>query len=188
MESKPIHIFALISRHQRPELVNPSKRSLNNEPLLVDLFIEIPFASALDMFPVPFVLRNVRTYSSIPQHLPRFSCIKTTICIEEGTAVLQAVPLQIRKNLADCSFQIIAISMATSNDLACPNNIPIPIDYGNDIAGLRFLASLILDTFAPFLATVWLPSRLRTDKFNSYLIDRIPASNKRWRLPSLLHL
>jgi hypothetical protein len=179
VESEPIHIRALKSNQQRPEFVTPSKGSFNDEPLLLYLSNETSFASALYMFPIPFVLWNSGTYSPIPQHLPRFSCIKPTICIEEGTAILQVIPIQICKNLADCSFQFIAIIMATSNNLACPNNIAIPIDHWNNIAGLRFLSPLILDTFAPFFATVWLPSRLRTDKFNSYLIEIIPASNKR---------
>jgi hypothetical protein len=152
MESKPIHIFALISRHQRPELVNPSKRPLNNEPLLVNCFrtqlnfrkqvpkvdqcernqvesepihiltlkpnqqrpefinpgkgpfndeaflvrltIELPLPSTFDCFPVAFVLWNVGTHASIPQHLPCFSCVKTAIRVEEGRPILQTIALQ----------------------------------------------------------------------------------------------
>ena len=179
MEAKPIHIFALISCHQRQEFVNPSERPFNHEALLVHFSMKVSFAAALDMVPIPFVLRNGRTHSPIPQHLPRFSCIKSTICIKEGTAILQEIPFQIGKNLADCSLQFIAVIMSTATALTGPNNSAIPIEHGNNIAGLRFLPPLILDAFAPFLATVWLPSRLRTDKFNAYLIERIPASTKR---------
>ena len=66
VETEPIDIFALISRDQRPELVNPCKRPLNHEPLLVELFCEMSFASALDMLPIPLVLRNIRTNTPIP--------------------------------------------------------------------------------------------------------------------------
>ena len=44
--------------------------------------------------------------------------------------------------------------MTAPDDLACPDNVAIPVDYWNNIAGLRFLPPLILDAFAPFLATV----------------------------------
>jgi hypothetical protein len=52
------------------------------------------------------------------------------------------------------------------NNLACRDDGAIGVGYGDDIAGFRFLASLIGDIFAPFLAALWLPSRLRIDKFN----------------------
>ena len=73
MEPEPIHIFALISGHQCPELVNPRKGSFYYEALLVDLSVELSFATTLDAFPIPFVLRNIGTDPPIPQHLSRFS-------------------------------------------------------------------------------------------------------------------
>ncbi len=188
MESEPIHILTLKSKQQRPEFVNPGKGPFNDEAFLVHLTIELPLPSTFDCFPVAFVLWNVGTHASIPQHLPCFSCVKTAIRVEKGRPILQTIALQISKDLGDGCSQVIAVIMATTNDLTCSHNVAIPVNHWNDVAGLRFLSPLVLDTFAPFFATVWLPSRLRTDKFNSYLIDRIPASNKRWRLPSLLHL
>ncbi len=179
MESEPIHILTLKSNQQRPEFVNPSKGPFNDEPLLVHLTIELPLPSTFDCFSVAFVLWNGGTHASIPQHLPCFSCVKTAIRVEQGRLILQTIALQISKDLGDGCSQVLAVIMTTTNDLTCSHNVAIPVNHWNDVAGLRFLSPLILDTFSPFFATVWLPSRLRTDNFTSYLIDRIPASNKR---------
>jgi hypothetical protein len=73
MEPEPIHILALISRHQRPEFVNPRKRPFYHEALLVHLSVELSFAPTLDPLPIPFVLWNIGTDPPIPQHLSRFS-------------------------------------------------------------------------------------------------------------------
>ncbi len=101
MESKPIHILTLKSNQQRPEFVNPSKGSFNDEALLVHLAIEMALASTLDCFPIASVFWNVGSHPSIPQHLPCFACIKAAIGVEEGSPVLQSIALEISKDLAD---------------------------------------------------------------------------------------
>ena len=101
VESKPIHILTLKSNQQRPEFVNPSKGSFNDEALLVHLAIEMALASTLDCFPIASVFWNVGSHPSIPQHLPCFACIKAAIGVEEGRPVLQSIALEISKDLAD---------------------------------------------------------------------------------------
>ena len=148
----------------------------------------MPFPASFGSFAIALIFVNVRYYAAIPQHFACFPRIKAAIGIEVCSGVLETTTLQIIKDLLDCLFQVIRIMMMPRKDPCCRNNIPISVNYWQDIAGLGLLATLVGDTFAPFLATVWLPSRVSTDKFNSYLMDRIPASHRRCRLPSLLHL
>ncbi len=188
MESEPIAVFALESDQQCPKLINPGKRSFNDEPLLVDLAMKMSLSPTFGPFAIPLVLRNVGTDPSIPEQLPSFSRIKGSISVEEGTFVVQPTALHVFEQLINRRFEVEAIIMLPCNDIGGGDDEAMPLDQRYDITGLGFLSPLISNTFAPFLATVWLPSRLRADKFNSYLIDRIPASQRRWRLPSRLHL
>jgi hypothetical protein len=188
MESEPIAVFAFEPDQQCPKLINPGKRSFNHEPLLVDLAMKLSLSPTFEPFAIAFVLRNVGTHPSVPEQFPCFSRIKCSISVKEGTFVVQPTSLHIFEQLVDCLFEGETIIMLPCNDIGRGDDEAISVDQRNDIAGLGFLSPLISNTFAPFLATVWLPSRLSADKFNSYLIDRIPASQRRWRLPSRLHL
>jgi hypothetical protein len=93
VESEPIHIFALKSRQQSPKFVNPSKGPFNDESVLVHLMIEMSLASTFGLFSVAFIFWNSRAHAAIPQHLPGFSCIKSSIRVEEGVVVRQSIPL-----------------------------------------------------------------------------------------------
>jgi hypothetical protein len=166
MKSEPIAVFALEPDQQRPKLINPCKRSFNHEPLPVDLTLEMSPSPTFDPFTIAFVLRNVRTDPSIPQHLPCFSRIKGCISVKDGTLILQPTSLHIFEQLQNRLFEIEAIIMLPGNDTSRGNNEAIPVNQRDDIAGLGFLSPLIANTFAPFLATVWLPSRLSADKMN----------------------
>ncbi len=154
METQPIDIFALKSNQQTPEFVNPREVPFNDEPMLVHLPVEIPFASPLDALAVAFVFWDVGPYAPIPQHFPRFAAVKTTIGIEYGTVVAQSKALQIFEELPDGLLELIAIIMVASEEPYEPNNIALLVDHWQNIAGLRFLSALIGDTFAPFFAIV----------------------------------
>ncbi len=95
----------------------------------------------------------------VPEHLPGSLRIEAFICIEERAFVGTITALHVRKKLLECLRHVICIVMIASHDLGCGDNIAVFIRQWQDIARLGVLPSLIGDAFAPFLATVWLPSR-----------------------------
>jgi hypothetical protein len=148
----------------------------------------VSFSSTFDGLSVPLVFWNVRDDAMIPQHLSCSPSIKGTIRIEEGSFDVEPTALHVFEELLELCFKLKCIIMLTSKNVCCGNDIPFGICYWEDIAGLRFLSTLIADFFAPFFAALWLPSRLSSDKFNSPLMVMILASNSRCMLPSRLHL
>jgi len=187
MKSKTIECFSFEPDQQRLKHVNPGERPFTDKSMLIDSLIEVAFSSTLHRLSITRVLRNVRNHPMIPQHFARFPRIKTSICIEEGAFVVQPTALHGMKELLQLLLQLIAIVMVASNELRGRNNVPFGIGYGQNVAGLCPLASLIGDRIAPFFAALWLPSRLISDKFNSPLIVMILASKSFCKLPSLLH-
>ena len=111
MKSEPIAVFALEPDQQCSELINPGKRSLNHEPLLVDLAMKMPLSPTFDPFAIPFVLRNVGTHPSVPEQFACFSCIKGRISVKVGTFVVQPTSLHVFEQLGDCLFEVEAIIM-----------------------------------------------------------------------------
>ncbi len=143
------------------------------------ILIEVPFSPAFDRFAIAFIFSNVRNNAMIPEHLTGSLRIEAFICIEEGTFVGEPTAFHVRKKLLERVRHVICIVMIASNDPCCGDDIAVFIRQWQDIAGLGFLPSLIRDAFAPFFATVWLPSRCSSDKFNSYRTAMIPASTRR---------
>ena len=187
-ESKTRSRFPLKSDQQGLEFVNPGEGSLAHEAPLVYGRVEMSFASTFDALSIALVLRNVRLDPAIPQHLPRRSCIETAICIEDGSFVVHSTSLHIRKDVLELLDKVISIIMITRYDACRGKDVAVRIGYRQDVAGLGLLSALIGDFFAPFFAALWLPSKLSSDNFNSPLIERILASKRRCKLPSLLHL
>ena len=146
MKSEPIHILTLKSNQQRPEFINPGKGPFNDEAFLVYLTIEMPLPPTFDCFPVAFVLWNVGTHASIPQHLPCFSCVKTAIRIEKGRPIFQTVALQISKDLGDGCPQLIAVIMAPPMISLVPTMLPFP-----SITGMMLL---VFAFFLPWYSTL----------------------------------
>ena len=180
--------FPLKPNQQGLVFVNPGERPLTHEPSLVHTRIKIALPSTLDFLSVALVLRNVRLDPTIPQHLPRRSRIETAIRIEDGTFILQSTSLHVSKDVLELLHKLITIIMMTRYNSCGCSDVPIPVRYWQDIAGLGLLPALIGNFFAPFFAALWLPSRLSSDKFNSPLMVMILASKSRCKLPSLLHL
>src|SRR3712207_4053217 len=187
MESEEIDIFAFKSDQQRPKLVDPGEGSLNRETPFVHVAVEMPLSTAFRRFSATFVFSNVRNNAGIPEQLARSTRVKTTVCIEVRAFIRQSGALQVSKQLLECLRQLICVVMIARNNLGRRKNIPIAIDHGQDIACFGFLAPLIDYAFAPFLATLWLPSRWSSDKFSSPRAEIRLASKRRWRLPSALH-
>ncbi len=103
-------------------------------------------------------------------------------------AIIQPASLHIFEDVLQFLFELKAVIMLSSNDAGRGNNRAVLVGYWQDIAGFGFLAALIADAFAPFLAALWLPSRLSSDKCSSPRMEIMPAAKRRCRLPSLLHL
>ena len=188
MEPETIGGFAFKTDQQGLEFVNPCECSLTHKASLVHFTIKMPFTSTFHAFSIPLVFRNVRDDTTIPQQLPCCTCVKTTISIKEGTFIIQPTALHIFEDVLQFLFEVKAVIMVPSDNTCRRDNRTMRISYWQDIAGYGLLSALISDAFAPFLAALWLPSRLSSDKFNSPRMEIILASKSRWRLPSLLHL
>ncbi len=119
------------------------------------------------MLPISLVLGYIGLYTAIPQQFARIFRVKCTIGIKEGICIAQFHPIELTKQLFELSNQLVTIVMIAGNHFAGGQNVAVRIRYRNDVAGFCFLATLIRDRFAPFFAALWLPSRLRIDKFNS---------------------
>ncbi len=188
MEPKPIDIFAFKSDQQCPEGVNPGKGALNHKVIFVHVSIKMALPAPFDRFSIALVFINIGGDATIPEHFAHSLDVKAAIGIEYRTLVVQITAFQIGEELFNRPFDIKSIVMVASHNPCRGNNVAVLVRQRQDITGLRFLSSLIGDTFAPFFATVWLPSRFSSDTCNAYLTARIPASTNRWKLPSWLHL
>src|SRR4051794_13284107 len=116
--------------------------------------IEMAFSPTFHASPIALVFRNVRNHAKVPKHFTCFACIEATISIEEGTLIVQSQASHVAKQLLDCLFQFIAIVMVACHYLCRRQNVPIPICYGQDIAGLGSLSPLISNVVAPFFAAL----------------------------------
>jgi len=187
MEPEKIAPFALKPYQQRAKLVDPGEGTFNREAPFVHVAVEMPLPSAFCRFSPPFVFSNVRNNASVPEQLARSAGIKTTICIEERVLVRYACTLQVTKQLFERLRQLIRVVVVASNNIGRRKNIPITIYQWQYITRFSFPSSLIGYAFAPFLATLWLPSRCTSDKCSSPRTESRLASKRRWRLPSALH-
>ncbi len=180
--------FALKADQQGLEFVNPCERSFTDEAALVHSRVEISFPSTLDRFSVAFIFRNVGLDPPIPQQFPRCARIEAAIHVKDRTVVVQPTALHVSEEVLELLLKRITVMMIASHNPCRGDNVAMRIRYWQDVAGLRFLPSLIGDRFAPFFAALWLPSRLSSDKFNSPWMVMILASKSRCKLPSRLHL
>ena len=154
MKAQEIPIFPSKSDQQLLELVNPCKISLNREPMFVYFPVEMALPSPLGALTIAFVLRNIGSNAPVPEHLPHVSGIKATICIDECTFVVQTQATQVLKQASNGLLEIVTIVMVACQQPYQPNNVPLTVTDGQDIARLGFLPPLIGDTFAPFFAIV----------------------------------
>ena len=188
MEPEKIATFTLKSYQQRPELVDPGEGTFNCEPSFVHVAVEMPLSTTFRRFSTALVFINVRNNASVPEHLACSAGIKTTVRIEECTRIRQSSPFQVSKQLFERLCQLIRIIVIASKNIGRRKNIAIAINQRQDVTGFGFLPALIGYAFAPFLATLWLPSRCNSDKCSSPRTEIRLASKRRWRLPSVLHL
>jgi hypothetical protein len=188
MKSQKISIFALESDQQRPELINPGEGALNRKASFVHPTVKVSFPSTFRGFPVACVFINVRNHPHIPEQLARRTGIEATIRVEEGTFIGDLNPFQGSKHRFQGLRQVIRVIMIACQNISRRKDVSIVIDQRQDVTGFRLLSALIGYAFAPFFATLWLPSRWSADKFSSPRAEIRLASKRRWRLPSALHL
>ena len=188
MEPEKIATFALKSYQQRPKLVDPCEGTFNCEASFIHIAVEMPPPTTFCRFSTSLVFINVRDDASVPEHLACSAGVKTTVRIEERTRIRQSRALQVSKQLFERFCQLIRVIVIASYNIRRRKNVSIAINQWQYGTGFGFLSSLISYAFAPFLATLWLPSRCSSDKFSSPRAESRLASKRRWRLPSALHL
>jgi hypothetical protein len=188
MKAEKVHLLALKPDEKPLEFINPSKRAFSDKAFFVDSGVKMALAPALGPFTIAFVFGNIGSNTTVPQEFARIFGVKGTVSIKEGVSIRKFQVVKLAKQIFETVNEGVTIIMIASNHLAGRKNVAIGIRQRDDIAGLCLFSALIGDRFAPFFAALWLPSRLRIAKFSSYLILRIPAANRRSKLPSLLHL
>ena len=80
--------------------------------------------------------------------------VKDTISVEERPFVVQSQPLQPLKEASDCLLEVVAVVMVACEQSYQTDNVPVTVNYWQNVTGLCFLPSLIADTFTPFFAIV----------------------------------
>ena len=155
--------------------------------MLIDRAVKLPCAATLHRLAVPFIFSNLGNQPMLPEPLAGSTGIKATICIEKSTLLVAFVAFHIRNQILEWLLHLMTVMVMASHDSRRANDRPIAVRYRQDSAGFGLRASLIGDGFAPFFAALWLPSRLSSEKCNSPVMGRILASQRRCRLPSLLH-
>ena len=188
MKAETIHPFALKPDEQPLEFINPSKCTFSHKALFVDSAVKMALAPALGSFTVAFIFGNIRPNATIPQQFARILGVEGAVSIKKGIAIREVQIVKLAKQIFETLNERITIIMIASNYLACRENVAIGIGQRDNVTGFGLFSTLIGDRFAPFFAALWLPSRLRIAKFSSYLTLRMPAENRRSKLPSLLHL
>ena len=188
MKAEKVHLLAFKPDEQPLEFINPGKSALSDKAFFVDGRVKMALAPTLCPFTIAFVFGNIRSNATVPQEFARIFGVKGTVSIKEGVRIRKFQMVKLAKQVFETVKQSVTIIMIASNHLAGRKNVAIGVRYRDDVAGFGRISALIGDRFAPFFAALWLPSRLRIAKFSSYLILRMPASNRRSKLPSLLHL
>ena len=167
MKSEKVGLLALKPDQEALELVNPRKGTLCDKAFLVHRSVKVALPTALSLLPIALIFSNIGSYTAVPQQFARIFGVKCTVGIKEGICIAQFHLIELIKHVFKPSNQLITIVMVASNHFAAGQNIAVRIRYRNDVAGFCLLATLIGNRFAPFFAALWLPSRLRIDKFNS---------------------
>ena len=188
MKAEKVHLLALKPDEEPLEFINPGKSAFSDKAFFVDGAVKMALTPALRPFTIAFVFRNIRSNATVPQEFARIFGVKGTVSIKEGVPIRKFQVIKLAKQVFETVNEGVTIIMIASNHLTRRKNVAIGVRYWDDVAGFRLFSALIGDRFAPFFAALWLPSRLRIAKFSSSLILRIPASNRRSKLPSLLHL
>ena len=167
MKAERVHLLAFKSDEKSLEFIDPGKRAFHHKAFFVHRAVKMALAPALGALTIAVVLRNIRSYTTIPKELTGLFCIKRTIGIKVGVSIGEFKLIQLPKQVFEAIGQLITIIMVPSNYFACGNNEAIGVGYWDDIAGFGLFSTLIRDRFAPFFAAQWLPSRLRIAKFSS---------------------
>lgn len=188
MKAEKVHLLALKPNEEPLEFINPGKCAFSNKAFFVDGGVKMALAPAFRSLTIAFVFGNIRSNATVPQEFACIFGVKGTVSIKEGVPICKLQVVKLAKQVFETVKQSVTIIMIASNHLAGRKNVAIGVRYWDDVAGFGLFSALIGDRFAPFFAALWLPSRLRIAKFSSYLILRMPAANRRSKLPSLLHL
>jgi hypothetical protein len=167
MKSKKIGLLAFKADQQSLKLVDPCKGALCDKALLVHRLVKMTLPTALCSLAIALVFGNIGSDTTIPQQFARIFRIKPTISIKEAVRIAQFHLIKLTKHIFEPSNQLVTIVMIACNHFTRGQNVAVRISYGNDVTRLCLLATLIGDCFAPFFAALWLPSRLRIDRFNS---------------------
>ena len=167
MKAEKIHLLALKPDEEPLEFIDPGKRAFSDKAFCVNRAVKMALAPTLGTLTIAFVFRYIRSYTAIPKQFTGRFCVKRTIGIKVGVSIREVKLIELPKQVFEAIGQIITIIMVANNHFACGKNETIGVRYWDDIAGFGLFSTLISDRFAPFLAALWLPSRLRIAKFSS---------------------
>jgi hypothetical protein len=143
----------------RRSTVHPCKCARNGIAVRVRISITVALSPPLDRLSGAPMRINIWGDATIPAHFTRSTAIKTALRVEQRALVGSSTALPVGKqHVNGFSHRNSSVMMASAH-ASRRNNIPVLVGQRQKMAGLGFLSPRIRDTFAPFLATVWLLSR-----------------------------
>lgn len=167
MKSKKIDLFTLKPNKETLKLVNPGERAFTYKPLFVYAWVKMTLSTSFRALPIALIFGDIWAHAAIPKELARFFRVKRTVCMKESVLIVEAQGVQLTNYHFETVDQVITIVVIAGNYLTGGKNKAGRIGYRQDIAGFCLLSALVGDCFAPFFAALWLPARLRIDKFSS---------------------
>lgn len=167
MKAKNIRRLALKANQKALELVDPGERPLTHKPQLVDLRVKVARTTALYTLAITLVLWNVRSNATVPQQLTRRFGVETRVSVKEGICIAKLKLIKLAKDVLQAPNQFVTIIMIPGKDLTRGQHKAVCIGQRDNVARFGLLATLIGNCLAPFFATAWLPSRLRSARLSS---------------------
>lgn len=151
MSTKKVGVFAVKTKQQSAELVDPGETALAGEAAFIDLRVEEAFPSALGAFAVALVFGNVGNDTVIKADLTSIAGVEGTIGIEESTSDLQRQAFHEAECHLQVTLEVEGVMMIARHDPGRSHNVPVGFGDGQDIAGFGTFAPLVGNAFSAFL-------------------------------------
>jgi hypothetical protein len=145
MRAQKTRIIAFKANQQALELVNPREGAFRAKAMLVDICVEVAFASSFGLLAITNVFRNIGDQAVIEADFARFTGVKGLIGIEIASLNHQTEALQVFERRLEMLFQVVGIVVIARDDTRARDHIAVPVHYRQNVTRFAFLAMLIGD-------------------------------------------
>ena len=175
MAAEKVGIFAIKADEQRAELVNPGETPFTGETLPVNRRVEQAFTSALGLFAVARVFRDVGNKTLIEAHFTGIPGIEGAVGIEPRPSKGQPQPVEGLESGLKRPLQTKGIMVIARHHARRGHHKAIGIGDRQEVAGFGAFARLVGHTFAAFLSkgVAAIQVQLRQIEFLSDRLDAV---------------